>query len=158
MVIMVTLIQAAKDKGNIAGQPIGLRMAVEARRQCQGQEGYDPTSMANEMKKEAARGKGLDRAEKKKSAELAGAKPEKTIKGKKESVKRKATVVSSIPEEKELSVNVVLTLVQLRNKHGYPQCTLENMKGSHSLSVINAELFWKAGEIPYSPDFSPVIW
>ena len=61
---MVTLIQATKDKGNTAGRLIGLCMAVEARRQCQGQEDYDPSSMANEMKKEAARGKGSDRAKK----------------------------------------------------------------------------------------------
>ena len=95
---------------------------------------------------------------KKKSAELAGTKPEKTIKEKTESVKRKATVISSIPEEKELSVNIVLTPVQLRNKHGYPQCTLENMKGSHSLSVINVKWFRKADEIPHNPNFSPVAW
>ena len=133
-------------------------MAVEARRQCQGQADYDPTSVAKEMKTEVTKGKSLDLAEKKRSAELAGARPEKATKEKKKPVKQRTTVVSSIPEEKNLSASSVLTPAQLRNKHEYPQCTLENMKGNHRLSVINAEWFRTADGIPYNPDFRPVVW
>ena len=102
-----------------------------------------------------AKGKSLDLAEKKRAAELAGARPEKATKEKKKPVKRKITVVSSIPEEKEPSACIVLIPAQLRNKHEYPQCTLENMTGNHSLSVINAEWLWTADGIPYNPGFRP---
>ena len=86
------------------------------------------------MLSEIRQGKKLDLAERKRSIESAGATKEK-----RKPVEQRTTGVSSIPEKKGLRANIVFTPAQLRNKREYPQCTLGNMSGSHSLSVINAE-------------------
>ena len=103
----------------------------------------------------------MARAEKKRPIELAGAGPEDATREKRKPVEgkvfgkieQKTQGVTNTSGKKELKANIVLTPVQLRNKHGYPQCTLDNMSGSHSLSVINAEWFRTADEISYDSRF-----
>ena len=118
------------------------------------------------MCSETKHGKKVERAEKKRSIEMASAGPEGVTKEKRElvegrvvvKVEQKAQGVTNASGIKHNEANIAYTPVQLRNKHGYPKCTLDNMTGSHSLSVINAEWFRTADEISYDPDFKPAAW
>ena len=160
-----TVVQAAKDKGSVMYRIIEVCMGVEAKRQRQGQEDYDPTSIADLMRSEMQKGKKLALVEKKPAGQPAGARPEDAAREKRKPVEgkifgrveQKTQGVTNTSGKKELKANIVLTPVQLRNKHGYPQCTLDNMNGSHSLSVINAEWLGQQTRFHMTPISSQLL-
>ena len=102
--------------------------------------GYNLKAIVEEMPSETKQGKKAARTEKKRPPELAGGRPEDATKGKRKPVEgeisgrveKKPQVAINVVGKKELKVDIVLTPVQLRNKHGCPQFTLDNISGSHS--------------------------
>ena len=141
--------KAAEYSGAVIDRIVGVSVGVEAKGQRQGTKGHDPSVLGKLMCSEIKHGKKVERVEKKRSIEMASAGPEGVTKENRElaegrvvvKVEQKAHDVTNASGIKHNEANTAYTPVQLRNKHGYPKCTLDNMTGSHSLSVINAEWF-----------------